>query len=200
MRRIGGSAFTSSQRYDAVARRESKTATTPRSCALRINRPAPCASRLAARGRSMTRKALASDPLASRHQQRLVRSGKRKAIDHDEREGSSGDVDALPKAHRREQTGLLDAGELLQQRRFAVFALGEDGKAHPRSQCRRGALHRRPAREQRERLTSGRFDEADEFVQHRLFGGVLTAIGQMGRAVQQRMVLVVKRAADIESP
>ena len=57
VRRIGGRLRTSVQRYEAVARRRSSTATTPWSSAVRMRRPAPWASRVAASGRSTEAKA-----------------------------------------------------------------------------------------------------------------------------------------------
>ena len=88
-RRMGGSVASSTPRYDAVASRGSSTATTPRSSAVRISRPAPWASRVAARGRSTSEKAPPAGPVPARLQQRVVGTGEGQPVDRHQRQGAA---------------------------------------------------------------------------------------------------------------
>ena len=128
VRRIGGRALTIGPSGSvAVARRGSSTATTPRSVAVRMRRPAPWASSVAARGRSMVRKALGPGPLPAGLEQRLVGAGERQPVDGDQRQRAAGHVDALPEAHGGEQAGGLVGGEAGDQRRLGQVVLGQHG-------------------------------------------------------------------------
>ena len=126
MRRMGGRVESRTPRYDAVASRGSSTATTPRSSALRMSRPAPCASSVAARGRSTREKARAAGPVAPRLEQRVVGSGEGEAVDRHQRQGAARDVDPLPEAERGEEARGLVPGELLEQPALGEVALEQE--------------------------------------------------------------------------
>ena len=113
---------------------------------------------------------------------------------------AAGHVDALPEAHGGEQAGGLVGGELLEQPGLGEVALGEDRQVVAEAQLQRGGrlVEHPEAGEQRERATAGRLDEVAELVGERLDVAGVARVGQVGGAVEERVRLVVERAADIE--
>ena len=59
-------------------------------------------------------------------------------------------------------------------------------------------VHRLPAGEQRQRAATGRGDQRDQLVVHRRGGTAAIGDREVHRAVEQRVVLVVERAADVD--
>ena len=107
-----------------------------------------------------------AEQLTARRQQRIVGPGERDPVDHDERQGRPGDVDALEQPGRREQARLVVGREGADQRRLGQIALREDGVRHDRPHGGGGLVHRPPTREQGERAPSGGGDECGQLLVH----------------------------------
>ena len=133
-----------------------------------MRRPAPWASRVAARGRSISPKAPA--PARSRRglQQRLVGARERDAVDRHQAQRGTGHVDALPEAHGGEEARGLVGGELLEQASLGQVALREDRDVESELEGRGGLVEHAEAREQGERAAPGRLDQVAELVGERL--------------------------------
>ena len=92
------------------------------------------------------------------------------------------------------------ARELLEQPGLGQVALGEDRQVVAEAELEGGGglVEHAEAGEQRERAAAGRLDEVAELVGERLDVAGVARVGQVGGAVEERVVLVVERAADIE--
>ena len=133
-------------------------------------------------------------------EQRVVRAGERDAIDHDQRQGLSGDVDPLEEPGGGEQTGLLVVRERVHQRRLRQVALGQDRElvAQPLAERLGGFVHGSVTGEQGQRAATRSANQCVEFVVR--LGAERRCVGvrQVDRAVEHRVRLVVERAADVD--
>ena len=173
------------------------TATTPLSVAERISRPHAWASIIDARGMSISANAVG--PSCSRRgtQQGVVGPWERDPIDDHERERLAGYVDALEQTGGGEQAGLGALREGLDQGGLRQITLGQDRVVDPVAQCVGGFVHRSVAGEQRQCAPPGCGDQRFEFVVDRRPEPLAVRIGQVHRAIEHRVVLVVERAAHI---
>ena len=126
MRRMGGSVASRTPRYDAVARRGSSTATTPRSSAVADEAARPLRQQRGRPGEVDQGEGAASGAVAARLEQGVVGPGEGEAVDRHQRERAARDVDPLPEAERGEEAGGLVAGELLEQPALGQIALEQE--------------------------------------------------------------------------
>ncbi len=90
-----------------------------------------------------------------------------------------------------------DVGEAGDERRLGQVALGEDRHVDALAHRGGGEVHRLPAREQRQRAAAGGGDQGHQLVVDGVAIPVGTGVREVQRAVQQRLVRVVERAADV---
>ena len=107
-------------------------------------------------------------------------------------------VDALPVAHGGEEAGRLVVGELLDQLRLGQVALAEDRMVDAVLDRIGRLAHHAMAGEQRQRATAGGVDQPGQLVEHRRRVVGVARLGQVGRAVQEALLLEVERGADVE--
>ena len=93
---------------------------------------------------------------------------------------------------------MLVVAEGLHERSLGKVALGQDRQFHPRPHRLGSSIHRLPTGEQRQRAATGGGDQRGQLVVHRRPVGGGARVGHVDGAVQQRMVLVVEWAADVD--
>ena len=186
--------------------RESRKATTPRSSARRISRPAPWDEAQRGVGGRHGHEAVAAHPgdgLRARRRQRVVGARERDAVDDDELAGRAGHVDALPQREGAEQAGLRVARELPHQRGDLVLALAEEADVallvgEPLAHRLGGLLGRAHRGEQPEGATAGRPDQRLDLVEGLLAEPVAAGRRKVLGDIGDGLLRVVERAADVE--
>ena len=113
--------------------------------------------------------AVGGDGALPRRDQRIVGPGERNPVDQHQRQGRAGHVDALPQRQRAEQRRLVVLGEPADQGRRGVLALTQHRGVEAVAHRLGGGLGRAHRREQAERATTRRGDQALDLVE--LLGG-----------------------------
>ena len=180
-------------------RRESSTATTPRSDRDRISRPVPWASRVAARGTSISsnasRPGWPGGPAAEGSSGR----GNGKPVDGDERQGRPRHVHSLPETHGGEQAGVL----VRRLKRAISAGLGRSDWVSTGHRTRSriasaAAVMARQLVNKRQRPALGRLDERDQLVVHGRLVARVARVGQVQRAVEESLLVVGERTAHVQ--
>ena len=181
----------------AVASRESRTATTPRSVACGSGDRSPVRGALRHGGRSIS--ANASAPARSRRACSNGSSGRGNGSRSIVTTTGSVPVRRRPARSPSWRTGSrVLVGEAGDQRRLRAGRPGRGSCARRGRAQLGGRAHRAPRGEERERASAGRLDQRRQLVVQRGLVSRLAGVGQMRRAVEEGVLLVVERTADVE--
>ena len=132
--------------------------------------------------------------------QRVVGAGERDPVDEHQLAGVAGHVEPLPQREGAEQRGVRVVDELPGQLGQLGVALGQRGQVRqPLADGLRGGLGGPPAREQPERPALAGVDQLDDLVELRHTEAVAARRRQVAGDVEDRLLGVVERAADVEA-
>ena len=138
-----------------MARRESRTATTPR-VGRRPDEPArPLGQQGGGPGQVDGAEGAGAGPVAAGLEEGVVGPGEGEPVEGHQREGGPGHVDPLPERHGGEQAGGVVGGEGVEELGLGQVVLGQDLEGQHRAQGVGGLVHGAPAREQRQGAAPG---------------------------------------------
>ena len=136
-----------------------------------------------------------------RRHQRVVGPRERDPVDDHQLAGVTGHVEALPQRERAEQADGRVGDELRLQVRQLAVALAEDRHVRePLAQRLGGGLRSTAAREQPQRATAGGLEQAADLLDLGSAEPVATGRRQVLGDVEDRLLRVVERRADVDTP
>ena len=142
---------------------------------------------------------LVGGPLPGAHQ-RVVGARERDPVDEHQLAGVAGHVEPLPEREGAEQRGVRVVDELPGQLGQLGVALGQRGQVRqPLADGDRSGLGGAPAREEAERPALAGVDQLDDLVELGDAEPVAAGRRQVAGDVEDRLLAVVERAADVEA-